>query len=493
MKRILRDTRAPYVLALLVQALFYGYVKDDAFIEYRYAQHVGHGQGLTFNVGQRVEGFTSFLWTLFLGLPARLGLNLVVVAKLVGAAAVLALIAVAGRFLRARGEDERVAQLCRWLVATNASIVVWGACGMEPAECALAVLGGAYLLQQRRELGAMLLFSVAALIRPECHLVWILATALVLRRRKLVAVVLALVPLVAAHYFRWRYFHALVPNTALVKAATFDWWSGTRAVAELGVTSLALVPIVLTVRAAWQRRDDVAVFIALSVLAFVAYLFRIGHDEMFLSRLYLPVWPLTLVLAAAPLSRARPAVPAFIAIVGIGFIVGCRIGTLDNLRRTTPPHVALAELMQRHARPGDLVIFQDLGQAPYAAMELDFIDPIGLVDPLIARLRHDDHASPFQHQPRPPVRAQIRDHLFALDAKLVAYVAYIPKQLKHDVRERFLRATTPADREQLLSPFLYLNTYYVGLHEDERFAQRYRFVDVVYRRDDYWFVLFERR
>lgn len=36
---------------------------DDAYISFRYAQNAILGHGLVFNPGERVEGFTNFLWT----------------------------------------------------------------------------------------------------------------------------------------------------------------------------------------------------------------------------------------------------------------------------------------------------------------------------------------------------------------------------------------------------------------------------------------------
>ncbi|MCX7840525.1 MAG: hypothetical protein N2559_13895, partial [Anaerolineae bacterium] len=36
---------------------------DDAYISFRYAQNALRGHGLVFNPGERVEGFTNFLWT----------------------------------------------------------------------------------------------------------------------------------------------------------------------------------------------------------------------------------------------------------------------------------------------------------------------------------------------------------------------------------------------------------------------------------------------
>lgn len=37
---------------------------DDAYISYRYAWNLVHGYGLVYNVGEVVEGYTNFLWTL---------------------------------------------------------------------------------------------------------------------------------------------------------------------------------------------------------------------------------------------------------------------------------------------------------------------------------------------------------------------------------------------------------------------------------------------
>jgi hypothetical protein len=489
---LLASPRAPYVFALALQLLFAGYLKDDAFIEYRYAQNLAHGHGLVFNVGDPpVEGFTSFSWTLLLALPARLGLDLVVFAKLCGAAALLGTIALGVRFVRLRGGDDKAAQLWRWLVATNASLVVWATAGMEPVICALVVLAGAYELERRRETAAMLLFAVAATLRPECHLVVAFAAVVVLRRRRVVPIALALLPLTLEHLFRWRYFHSLIPNTALVKTATYDWYSGTLALGELFATSLAIVPIAIALVVAWRRRDDVALLIGVALAGFLVYMFRVGHDEMFLARLFLPVWPLALLLAAEPLTKARAFVPALVCLTGLGFMVS-RLHTVNYLALGVRSHVELANVMKAHAQPGELALFQDIGQTPYAAMELRFIDPIGLVDPVIAKLRHDDRASPFHHQPSPPVRAQIRDHLFALDAKLVALVAYIPKAYEQEVHERFAAATTADAREALFGAFLDMNPYHVGLHADERFS-RYRLVAVIPRKDDYWFVLYERK
>ncbi len=176
---------------------------------------------------------------------------------------------------------------------------------------------------------------------------------------------------------------------------------------------------------------------------------------------------------------------------GIGFI-GSRLHTVGYWALGERSHVPLARLMQRHAQPGDMVIFQDLGQTPWAAMELRFVDPIGLVDSFIGHVRWRDRASPFMRMPSEAGQAAIRDHLFGLHAQLVAWVAYVDDEYAADVRRQADQATTARDKEALFAPFLSRNPYYCGLYEDPRFLQQFRFVDVIRRKDNYWFVLYER-
>jgi hypothetical protein len=76
---IVRPNAGPWVtLAALgvvfaAHALSYWAIVDDSFITYRYAENLVAGNGLVFNVGERVEGYTNFLWTLLLAACYSLG------------------------------------------------------------------------------------------------------------------------------------------------------------------------------------------------------------------------------------------------------------------------------------------------------------------------------------------------------------------------------------------------------------------------------------
>ena len=58
-----------YVLMAMAMGVFiyscfyYELTQDDAFISFRYAQNFLNGHGLVFNIGERVEGFTSLAFS----------------------------------------------------------------------------------------------------------------------------------------------------------------------------------------------------------------------------------------------------------------------------------------------------------------------------------------------------------------------------------------------------------------------------------------------
>ena len=90
-----RAVRAlPWLLLLLAQLAFLVRVRfmddgryvlyDDAFISFRYARNLAGGEGLVFNPGERVEGYTNMLWTCLLAGAMALGGDPILAAKVLG-------------------------------------------------------------------------------------------------------------------------------------------------------------------------------------------------------------------------------------------------------------------------------------------------------------------------------------------------------------------------------------------------------------------------
>src|SRR5271170_5823761 len=63
------------------------FVQDDAFISFRYAAHLAHGHGLVWNLGgERLEGFTNFLFTIAIAGCMKLGIDPVTASYAIGLA-----------------------------------------------------------------------------------------------------------------------------------------------------------------------------------------------------------------------------------------------------------------------------------------------------------------------------------------------------------------------------------------------------------------------
>lgn len=57
------------------QAYKWQWICDDAYISFVYARNLSEGLGLVFHLGERVEGYTNFLWTIVLSLGDLVGIK----------------------------------------------------------------------------------------------------------------------------------------------------------------------------------------------------------------------------------------------------------------------------------------------------------------------------------------------------------------------------------------------------------------------------------
>src|SRR4051812_36252679 len=95
---------------------------DDAYITFRYARHLaeGYGLGAWNRTGEHVEGYSSLLWTLLLAGAARLGVDVRLASKVLGAAASLVVIAAL-----VRRPDDRPAFLAGLFLSVDLPLVLY--------------------------------------------------------------------------------------------------------------------------------------------------------------------------------------------------------------------------------------------------------------------------------------------------------------------------------------------------------------------------------
>jgi arabinofuranosyltransferase len=328
---------------LLAHALLYPFITDDAYISFRYSENLArHGQ-LVFNLGDRVEGYTNFLWTALLGGLLKLGLRPEVMSRVLGAAfglAGLLLVYVMARLYRGGRASpwEAVGPL---LLAASAGFAVWCSGGLETQMFTALALGGMtlYLAESARRTRSWrfsgTLFALAAMTRPEGLMLFGLTglhrlCANLVGERRLMPRASELgwllgffLPFGIFFVWRYRYYGYPFPNTYYIKAAgasasALRWgvpylWDFVRD-NRLWVL-LALLPLFWP-RTCWARsttggmpaNERVPVrprffwsYLALIAIPFAAYVVAVGGDFMAMGRFFVPTLPLLALLAAEAL------------------------------------------------------------------------------------------------------------------------------------------------------------------------------------------------
>lgn len=283
--------------------------QDDAFISFRYAENLAQGNGLVYNVGERVEGFTNLSWTLLFGLIMMLGGEPVMASLILGWLSIAALVTVTWR-LASTMLTPWAAVVAATFVAVDTQMILEGVEGLETVTYATLVTMG--VLTGWRDGGgtkSAAWFSVATLTRPEAPLLWA-ATQLALWARdgdllarmknglrSLWPLGLTLVLLTA---WRLSYYGEWLPNTFYAKTGGAAFSRGVSYLMAHGLTHPVLwLGVVGAIAGAARRVRSLAVVVAVVC----AYIVWVGGDFKPTGRFVIPVLPLLAVLAAAFLER----------------------------------------------------------------------------------------------------------------------------------------------------------------------------------------------
>jgi len=378
---------------------------DDAFITMRYARHLAEGIGPVFNAGERVEGYTNFLWMALLAGAHALGLPQPIVAVGLGATCVVLVVAfVATAPWQGLGRD--VGPAAGLMLACCGSFVYWGTSGLETGLFSALLLVSLWLFgigEARRStrLDALLAvtLALATLTRPEGVLVWLLlviARALERRGRlrpEDLGLVLPYLAIVGAHVaWRWAYYGQLLPNSYHAKVGhridevAMGWRYLAECLTAYGILFLAAL-------GALGRRGVSRRALALLggiVVVFTAYIVGVGGDNFPLLRFFAPVMPALCLLAAAGIQRLPSRLLRAVALA-----VACVLIVLPSLGGRQFQRAShdtwdvqvwseLGQWLDEHLVDGESVALNPVGAVGYHCRHR-VVDMLGINDATIAR------------------------------------------------------------------------------------------------------------
>jgi arabinofuranosyltransferase len=416
-----RDRRlAIAILAVLAAAMCAWYARgqliDDAFISFRYAANLAGGHGLVFNPGDRVEGYTNFLWVLLLSATTWVGFDPEVASRLLGAAFSIATVALIARPLPSEeGRPLWATLLAPALVVSNATWSLWAVHGLETAMFTfLVTLGmrddaradGTGAVSQRSALA----YALATLTRPEGAIFFAAAALFRLaasprswRSYAHVRHVFLYLSIVGSHMvWRYTYYGHLLPNTyyAKVGAAPFLDPRGLAYLAAFFLRPHSVIFLLLA-PAAWaaRRSRSTAFFLWISA-CYLAGIIAEGGDAFPAFRFIVPICPALYALvqegafvASRRLTATRVrriAAPAA-ALAGIAAAALHAQAMLLEARREsegaddfTSGMKLVARTLRDHLPPSSSIALNPAGAIPYGS-GLRAYDMLGLTDAHIAR------------------------------------------------------------------------------------------------------------
>jgi len=380
---------------------FRDHLVDDAFITMRYARHLAEGHGAVYNVGEAVEGYTSFLWMVLLCGAHALGLAQPAVAVWLGMTCVVAVV-VGVMVAPWPGLGRDTAVTAGLLLACCGSFVFWGKSGLETGLFSALVLVSIWLfLRAGRRPQAWLdgcvslTLALATLTRPEGVLVWL---SLVVARWVLCGVrvrdaflVLPYVVLIGAHVgWRWTCYGQLLPNTYYAKVGhrVDEFVMGSRYLGEC-LAAYGLL-FVLAGAALWRHAGRTTALLAGITAVFVAQVVWVGGDNFPLLRFFAPAMPLLCLLAASGIQRVPSVRLRALVLAGACLLVSRPSWCGSHFQRASHDTwdvqvwIELGRWLDENLDQGQSVALNPVGAVGYHCRHR-VVDMLGVNDATIAR------------------------------------------------------------------------------------------------------------
>jgi len=302
---------------------------DDAYISFRYAENLTNGLGLVFNRGERVEGYSNFLWTIWIAAGMKLGAEpegWSLIWGLACYAASIALLALIARRLSGGTAAVAVVPAGALLAALHPAWSYFATSGLETSLFTFLALLGFFVVTSKGPRSAAVagaVFALLAMTRPDGPVLALPAGLYMLfaqqgthRRWVRARVVLffgATFAVLWVPYTLWRvsYYGSFFPNTYYAKSADLAWWS--QGFKYLELYALKYWPLLLGIplgiaaflgrgrslapqETGRARMDAGPGLLALAMVAiYTLYVARVGGDFLF-ARFLIPVTPFLLVL-----------------------------------------------------------------------------------------------------------------------------------------------------------------------------------------------------
>ncbi|MBZ0204593.1 MAG: hypothetical protein K8I03_16385 [Ignavibacteria bacterium] len=432
------------LLGILAIVMYYycrsfDFLQDDSFITFRYVKNFTEGNGLVFNIGERVEGYTCFLWVIVLSFVKSVGFNFITASQTLGILSsmmtLLITYLISSRiFPKDKGPFYNLtfSLIAVMFLAFNGSFAYWTVSGMETGLFGFLVTLGVYLyLKENKENNSAfplssIAFLFAALTRPEGNLIFavtvihkVIVTYKVhsansdqswfkqlLARNNIIWLSLFVFPALTYMVWRYSYYGYLFPNTFYAKTgssieyykAGVDYvWEFLRSYGGYGIFGVIAL---FTLRSKTRFYDYL--YLVMIFFVFLLYIVYVGGDVLRPNRFFVPLMPVFFILVQEGLNQLiemldKKKTFAYGAVIGLIFVGSYSYYTYKNefeqIKRFSELEKGLVEKMkisggwlkakQTQAGRPLVVAATTIGAVSYYS-EVVLVDMLGLTDKEVA-------------------------------------------------------------------------------------------------------------
>ncbi len=395
---------ASALLAHFLLVMHYDFTQDDAYITFRFAANYLDGHGLVYNIGERVEGYTNFLWTIFMILGGRLGLDFTSLSKVLGTAFGLGTIFVlffVGQFVFAGHSPTRrgiLSGLSCLILGLVYSYAYWTVAGLETAAFGFVVISSIYFYL-RRSFITIPGLVLATLIRPEGGLVFFfivlyeIISHRSLTRYAIIIFATYVIFLLPHAAFKLAYYGSLFPNPFYAKTS-FNLQQVIQGLEYTGqffwhylAAGIFILPAILLFRRMARPIQVIMIFL----LVYTLYITFIGGDVLKVHRFFVPLFPLFALVVVSGLYHMFRKFPVFLVAVAALLVWQLLVprGNINGFHGREQGLAFKMILLMNNLLANDksdfTVAASTIGMIGYKLHGHTVIDLLGLTDSTIAR------------------------------------------------------------------------------------------------------------
>lgn len=425
-------------VSIIIQAHSVGIVYDDAFITYRYAKNIAAGHGFVYNIGEKVLGTTTPLWTILLATGALVGAKPEMFGPWLGIILNVVTFWLVYQFASQLMGDWRWGILALMLLALDSDYNNTVASGMETSLFIALMWACMYFQYREREKPLYIIAGLLPLVRPGSGVLFLIVLFAIhwLRKKSVPYLGMIIVTLIGLPWliFSHFYFGSVIPNSTTAKLRHTYWPRETAVLSKLSflldrgytgpLLSLYSSPVgyrvsvifgtLLIVGLCWYFRDilkrkRLPYHLACPVWFLVGLsVYCLSNANVFFRWYYVPFFPILYIIAVYGLARSVDALklyspltrsfflPSIVVIILLFHLRDAYSGFVGNRLKNytwSNGYKAAGEYLATHIQPGEDITTTAIGVVGYYS-GAKVLDMAGLVSPKVFHITDENSRYP---------------------------------------------------------------------------------------------------